>query len=96
MDGGVALPTLGEAVVSAVAASGFSVVVSTWTSFPTLAGTGAATESAAGGSAVAKSTAASASATDGSSETQNGGGAIGGARVGVGVLVLNVVVVALL
>jgi 1,3-beta-glucanosyltransferase GAS1 len=96
VDGGVALPTLGEAVVSAVAASGFSVVVSTWTSFPTLAGTGAATESAAGGSAVAKSTAASASATDGSSETQNGGGAIGGARVRVGVLVLNVVVVALL
>ena len=110
VDGDVALPTLGEAVVSAVAASSFSVVVSTWTSFPTLSGTAAVgTESAVGtgagsvgtaaaqgsATAVASATAVT-SATDGDSKAQNGVGLVVPSIRGVGVLVLNVVVVALL
>ena len=108
VDGDVALPTVGEAVVSAVAASSFSVVVSTWTSFPTLAGTAATgtsaaaatgAGSAAGGAAAAQSSSAGAAgATDGGggSKAQNGGSALDATLIGVGVLVLNVVVVALL
>lgn len=99
VDGDVAIPTLGAAVVSAVAASGFNVVVSTWTNFPTLAGTAATTTTgtaygSAYGSAAAQ-TSATASATDASSKAQNGGGVTSLSLVGV-VLVLIVVVIALL
>jgi 1,3-beta-glucanosyltransferase GAS1 len=98
VDGDVALPTLGEAVVSAVAASSFSVVVSTWTSFPTLSGTAAmGTGAGSVGTAAAQTSAtAVASATGGNSKAQNGAGVVGPSIRGVGVMVLNIVVVAIL
>jgi hypothetical protein len=103
VNGDVALPTLGAAVVSEAAASiRPSVVVSTWTSFPALTGTTAGAAATGGGGGAASegaqstSAGASASATNGSSKSQNGGGAVAPAVLGVGVLVLNVVVVAML
>jgi hypothetical protein len=104
VDGDVALPTLGAAVVSAVAASGSAAVGSTWTSFSSLAGTGSA--GAGGGTGAgttsgvgARSTSAAGatSATGDGSKAQNGGSALEAPLVGFGVvLVLNVVVVSLL
>ena len=97
VNGDVPLPTLGAAVVSEVAASSRpSVVSTTWTSWPTLTGSGVTTTAATtgAGTAVAQTSGTSASATNGSSKAQNAANALGRSRVGVGVVVvLNVVVV---
>lgn len=98
VNGDVPLPTLGAAVVSAVAASSrLSVVASTWTSFPTLAGMGsAAATTGSAGPAVAQTTGAAATSTNGSSKAQNGGRVMGPMFGAVEVLVVSFVVAGLL